>query len=411
MWKLWAIAARNLWRNPVRTLVTTAAISVGLAVMCLSVNLTAGQYRDMIRNGISQLAGHVVVQAEGWQEQREDGLRVSDSLELATTLRELFPEARVTRRSMLGGLLTAPMGSVGVAMTGFEPEAERPITELDDRLVEGEWLDVEDTRALVIGEGVAEVLQVGLGDKVVYMGQHGGEEVASRLFRVRGIVRTGSADMDSVIAVAHLEATQELMEEPGAAHQITVHLEDPERAEEAAQRVREAVGAPGLEVLSWRGAIPEIAALIEIDKASNHVILAILGVIVAMGVLNTILMSVLERTREFGVMLALGVSAWRVATVVLMEALLLGMMGATLGILLGCALSYPLVQHGLDYTEMLGDTTSQGGVVMSSVLYAAWDWTRMSVIAGLTLLFTMLAAVWPASRIASLEPVEAMRHV
>lgn len=412
MFKLVSLATRNLWRNLRRTLITLAAISFGLAMIMMTMNIATGSYRDMTVNGISQLAGHVVVQADGWQQERDDALRIERASEVAAVMAERYPEATVTTRAFLNGLLVAPLGSVGVAMSAFDAVAEAPITDLDNKLVEGAWLDPDSGTDLVIGEEMARTLQVGLGDKVVYMGQHSGDEVDSRLFRVSGIFKTGASELDGFVAAVNLSAAQELMGQPDTAHQVALHVPSPEASAEATEALAAALAdRPELEVLSWRQAISEIAAMIEVDKLSNHVMLAIIGLIVAMGVLNTVLMSVLERTREFGVMLALGVKPRRLATIVLLEGAVLGAIGAVLGWALGLLFTWPLVVYGIDYGAMMGEAMTSGGVVMSSVMKAAWDWERMGVAAVLTVVATWLAAAWPAWRVTSLQPVDAMRHV
>jgi len=150
--------------------------------------------------------------------------------------------------------------------------------------------------------------------------------------------------------------------------------------------------------------------MIAVDKQSNDAIMMILGIIVALGVLNAILMSTLERTREFGVMMAVGMPARRVAALVLTEGALLGVFGMAFGVLLGMWPSLYLIETGLDMRASMGETYEVGGIAVSALIKGAWDVPRISQYAIGVVLFTILAAAWPAWRVSRLTPVDAMRH-
>lgn len=407
-----SLAWRNLRRNLRRTVITVAAIAFGLMMMHLIITLNTGSYDAMIKSGVSSLAGHVVVQAEGYQKEQDSDLVVTGAAEVVQKLEATFPGATIAPRILLGGLLTSTTNSVGVGLAGIDGAAEAEIQDLAGKVQQGTWLD-GDGRGIVLGIELARSLGVGLDDKVVYLGQHGGAtEVNSRLFRVKGIFRTGGAELDGFGAFADLAAVQEAFGQPDIANRITVHLPDPRESDAATALAREAIGRPDLDVRSWRDALPELYGLIQMDRASNDVMLGILGVIVAMGVLNTLLMSVLERTREFGVMLAIGLKPRRLSQLILAEGALIGVIGSLLGLLAGTALSYPLVTYGLDYTSFMGsETLETSGVVISSLLKGQYAPLRMTSYTVGGVVFTILAALYPALHVARLRPVDAMRHV
>ncbi|MCB9700016.1 MAG: ABC transporter permease [Alphaproteobacteria bacterium] len=405
------LAMRNLFRNTRRTLITVLAITFGLAMVHLTITLQTGSYADLIRTGVSSMAGHVVVQAKGYQEEKDGDLVLTRTAEISQRLAKAFPEGTIAPRLVLGGLITSPRGSVGAAVSGIDGAAEAKLQEIDEHVVQGTWL-TGDARGIVIGRDMADALQVGLGDKVVYMGQHGGAtEVSSRLFRVIGIFRMGNADLDGFVAFVDLPAAQEAFGQPDVANQVTVHLPDPNRSPAAAAEARTLLAdIDGIEVLDWKQALPELFALIEVDKTSGDVMLFLLGAIVAMGALNTVLMAALERTREFGVMLALGLRPQQLARLILTEGLLLGLMGAGLGLVVGTALSWPLVHYGLDYSAYMGDTYETAGVVLSSVIKGRFNPLRMTTYTIAATFMTAAAAIYPAVQVARLQPVEAMRH-
>lgn len=407
--RLLKLALRNLFRNTRRTLITMAAIASGLSLVLVMVGMQAGQYKEMLDSGISSMAGHVVVQADGWQEERETEQVVEGVGEVVATLQEAYPDATITPRAYLGGLLTSPTSSSGVALRGLDPVAEAKVDKLASRIVDGEWLASDDDRGIVLGRGLADALGVELGDKVVYMGQAAGQtEMTSRLFRVRGIFKTGGAEIDGVMAMSTLAATQELLGRPDAAHQVALHLVDPTESTAAAVRVQELVGGPERAVLEWPKALPELVAFIRIDKVSGDAMMAVMGLIVAMGVLNTLLMSVLERTREFGVLMSIGMAPSRLGGLVLLESLFLGVFGSLAGVVVGGFLVWLLVLYGIDYSGMMGESMEMEGIVVSTHMYGGWDFERMGMYVLATVAVTVLSGVWPAWHLMRLKPVEAL---
>jgi ABC-type lipoprotein release transport system permease subunit len=407
--RLFKLALRNLFRNLRRTSITLAAISFGLGMMIMAINLGNGQYQAAISAGVSSLAGHVVVQADGWQADRDEEQLVRDSGQVAERMGSLFPDATITRRANLGGLLVSASSSTSASLLGVEPGPEAAVNTFDEKIVDGEWLD-DDIRGLVIGAAMQKTLGVQVGDKVVYMGQHLGADMTSQLFRVKGVFKTGGPEIDAFIAFAPLSASQEILAIGDVAHQVSLHLDDARGSELAAASVVAAIEREGVDVLWWREALPEMYALIQMDKRWNDLMMAVLGLIVGMGVLNTILMSVLERTREFGVLLAVGMRPRELAKLVLWEGAILGVVGTALGLAFGALLTYPLVTHGLDYTQFMGESMEYMGVTISSVLKAKYDMARMAQYGVAAVLFTTSCAIYPAWYVTKFTPVDAMRH-
>lgn len=405
------LAFRNLMRQKRRTFLTFAAIAGGLSLMVWSIHVNRGSYDSLLKNGVSDLAGHVVVQAPRWQEERETKLVVADASGLRATVQAAFPDATVTTRLFVEGLLTSSKGSAGAGLIGVVPTVEAAVTRREDQVREGAWLVDGDVQGILLGASLARTLGVGVGDKVVYMGQPPGQpDMVSRLFRVRGLLKTGAPELDALTAVVDAAAAQEILGRGDVAHQIALHLADARGAEAAADLLRARLPAE-VEVLDWHGAIPQIDGMVKVDARTNDALMSVIGVIVAMGMLNTLLMSVMERTREFGVMLAIGMKPALLARVVLTEALILGVAGVTAGAALGSLLAWPTIVYGIDLTSMVGDEgMSTGGIAIDLVLFGAWDFPRVLNYALVGVLFTVLAAVWPAWRVSRMTPVEGMRH-
>ena len=408
---LLTMALRNLRRNLRRTLITMLAISGGLTLMIFQDAIQAGSYRQLVKTGVSTMAGHVVVQADGYQADPEMERLLPEAGTVAASLEAAFPDAHVVQRALVQGLLQSPRNAIGVGVSGVEPDAETAVSDWQDKLVEGEWLS-GGKREILLGQAAAKSLEVEPGDKVVLLLQ-GPDEVVSQLFRVKGLFRTGSAELDGAFGIAPVASLTGLLDAPGAAHQVSLHLRDPRGSEAATAAAKAALdGTAGIEVLHWTEALPDLHAFILRDQQSGRSMLFVIGVIVAMGVLNTVLMSVMERVRELGVMLAVGLAPARVAGLVLLEGALLGALSAAVGGALGLALVLPLSKNGLDLAAMMGgESVEVAGVAMNTVIYPAIEWPVFATFCGLAWLFTLLSSVWPALHAARLKPVDAMRHV
>mgnify|MGYP000642475461 CR=1 FL=1 len=409
------IAARNLRKNLRRTLITGSAIAGGLALLIWTGNLQEGSYSSLIRRGVSTMAGHVVVQAEGYQAEQDMHMLVegaeSTEGEVQAALSAVAPDARVASRVLVQGLLQSTRNTSGVALVGIEPSAEATVSDWHEKVVDGgEWLADDDTQGVLLGEKLAESLEVELGDKVVLMAQ-GEDEVVHRLFRVRGLLRTGVADIDGFMALATLPAAQAALERPGAATMVTIHLDDPALVPEVRTAVAGAMGERKVEVLPWQEALPEMYQFTVLDRQSAQAMFFIIGVIVAMGVLNTVLMSVMERVREFGVMLALGTRPRQIFRIILYEGIVLGFLATSVGLALGILTTLPGMHWGIDFGAMMGDNVEVAGVTMDAMVYPEWDWGGTFGSCAIAWLMTVLAALWPAWHASRLEPVQAMRQV
>lgn len=401
------LALRNLMRNRRRTLLAVIGVALALAFSVTSRNWRSGVWMSMLGAAISGAAGHVVVQAPGWQEERDAAMVVPDSAAVADELRRLYPEATVVRRVLVPGLLTSPRGAAAIGVYGVEQQGEASLTLLDDRLIDGQWLD-GDGRGVLIGQKLADTLQVKPGDKVVFMAQVGKGDVESVLLRVRGIYRTGSEQLDAMTGSVDIGALQPLLPGPDAAHQIAVVMPGLGVARLDPAPARGAV--TGADVLVWEEAMPALAEQLKVDRKLTSFLYLFLGLIVAVGVLNTVLMGAMERTRELGVMLSLGMRPAQLARMVLLEGLLMGLLGALVGLSLASSLYKPLYVDGIDFGEMLSKNVPVASPV-DTLVRATLDGPGVLMMSLVAIAMTVLASAWPAWMVSRLQPVEAMRKV
>ncbi|MDP6932003.1 MAG: FtsX-like permease family protein, partial [Myxococcota bacterium] len=203
----------------------------------------------------------------------------------------------------------------------------------------------------------------------------------------------------------------EVLDRPDGATQVSLHLTDPHQAAQALLTARQVLSESGLEILPWQEVLPQLDNFVKVDRKMGGILLGVIGFIVALGVFNTILVSVLERTREFGVLMAVGLRPRKLAALIMTEGLLLGIGGMILGIGLGALAAWPLIELGLDLSESMGgETIETAGVVSSTHIFGAWYWPRVIQYSIIGVVFSLCAAFLPARQVARLQPVDAMRH-
>lgn len=402
------IAVRNLLRHWRRSLITGGAIALGLAMLMFSSAGTDGMTDNMIENATGSQGGHVVVQGVGWQVEREAEIAVPDTPAVIDAVRTAVPDAHIVKRVFLDGLLTSPDGAAGVMLSAVEPGSESVVNDLHERVVEGTYLD-DDPRGIVIGRNTADSLDVAVGDKVVLMTQ-GPDGVESRLFRIKGIFEFGIDMLDGTIAHVRIEPAQEMLGLGTDATQISLHLPRADDTPMAEQAVKAAVGDRSVEVLPWTEALPKVAEYVASEQAEIFVIYGVLFLMVGMGIVNTVLMSVMERMREFAVMKSLGSSPWLLCQVVLVEGAVLGLVSSLVGIGLGLAIVVPLMEKGVDMSALIGGGMDVAGVPLDLVIHFAIDPTKIAAFAGFTTLLTIGAAIYPAWQAATVRPTEHMHH-
>lgn len=419
---VWKLAARNLLRHKRRTLITASAITLSYAILLVFMGLGDGSHAQMVDMGVRMGAGHVVVQPPGYRDDQTIDHLIDDPTAVLAALAAGGVEGETAPRLHASGLARAGNKSVGVAIAGVDPGREARTNDLAsaERRVAGGWLR---SRAelpfeslpsdLYLGQVLAETLEVTIGDRVTLTVQPRGTiDPRSAAFLVRGIFRTGTDELDGFLVHVPLEDAQALLGVGPAVSQIALLLADERRTPAVRDAAAAALAGLPVEVLPWQEALPELFQFIVLDDGSFYMMTAVVFLLVALGVFNTVLTSVLERTREFGLLTSLGASPWRVLGVVLAEAALVGLVATVAGVGLGLALHHPLAVYGLDYGALLGgDSFDVAGVNLAMVIYSRLDPGKVAVSVALVLGIVLLSALGPAVRAARMPSLEALHHV
>lgn len=403
------LAWRNLWRHKRRTWLTASAIAFSAMLLVFMQTLQYGAYDLMIDTTLRVYTGQMQVQRAGYLEKRQMRTTVENATALADTLRAHTGLATIAVRAQGFALASSSERSYGVPVIGVEPEREPRVSTLPHLVKQGRYLSGAGAAEAVLGITLARNLKLKLGDEITLLGSGRDGSVAASVLPVVGFFESGNPDLDRRLVMIPLVVFQDIYSMGQDAHQVVVSGPDFESIPGTKAAVRTAVSArPELVVLDWEELVPGVKQLIEADMVQNWITYLTLIFIVTLSIMNTFLMSVLERTREFGIMLALGATPLRIGVLVMLESALLILLGLALGIAVGAGLSVYFNVVGFTFPGMKEIYAQFGlpGEIHPKLTLAAFSIGPLVI-----LTFTLLAALYPALRIRKLEVVEAIHAI
>ena len=412
------LALRNLRRNLRRTVLTMLAMVLGGALLSLGFALGDGSHETWIDAGVRMGTGHITVEHPEFRATRRIEHRlpaeVQQVAEAALASPEIAPLV-VARSSKLSvtGLASSAAGARPAQIFAVDPVTEAAFGMVDDQAVEGRYLEPDDRLAAYIGRGLADSLELELGSRLVVQAQDANREISAQLLRVVGIFRSGVPEVDQALIHMPLSTAGDWL---GSGHDITnvgVVLNDSGVVADVAARLEASLAEPvargDARVMEWRESTPALAAAIAIDDFGNYLVYGILFLIIAFSVINTVLMSVLHRRREFGVLQALGLTPWQTSSIVLFEGVTLTAVSGLAGVALGGFLTWYFFGDGLDISALMGEEVAFSGVVIDPVLIPRFATTRVLQVVAFMLVLGAIASVYPAVRAARIDVTEAMK--
>jgi putative ABC transport system permease protein len=405
---IWTLAVRNVMRNRRRSVITVLSIAVGLAALTFMWAFIDDQNRQMVNNTTRYFAADAQVHLKGYHDDPSLDRAIEAGARVLETVRADPSVAAATVRLETTVLASRADRSRGILAFGVDPTQEARVTDLFKAVVDGSGFSGADDKGVLIGEGMAEALALRAGDELVLIGQAYDGSVASARMPVRGVFRTKIDDLDGYVAVMPMAAMRNFLAAPEAVTAVALRLRDRSALGAAVQSLSARVGSEH-EVVGWPVLLPMVAVSIRFHEVMGFVVLTIFFVMVAAGVANPVLMAVLERTREFGIMLALGTSQSMLFRLVVAEAALLGAAGLLLGNAVGLSVTAAFGRTGIDLGAFeAGLRTMQG---LSDVIYPVVRADRSVAISVLVFLIALAMALYPAFRAATLEPVAAIRGI
>ena len=408
------MAWRNIWRNPRRTLLTILAVAFACVLLVFMLSFQFGSYATMINASVKIHTGQLQVQAQGYQDNHDMRRVIADPQPVEKVLNGIPAVQAYAPRARAFALVSSQARTYGVLVEGVDPVAEARVSTLKEIVRQGSYLDKAHPDMgrpdALIGYLLARNLKVAPGDELTVLGQGFDGSIAATVVRVRGIYNSGVDDFDRSAIQIPLAAFQDIFSMGKAVHEIVImgrHLSDAPAIKAALTGPLGRLEAdPPLMVLDWEELMPGLRQAINMDLVSGSVFYLILVMVVAFSILNTFLMAILERTYEFGILMAMGTKPGRLTRLVLIESAGMTLVGVASGILLGCLVTWYFMLHGIQ----LGASEISRQFGLPDTLYP--QLSLLSATAGplVVLIVTLLAALYPALKLRRLQPVEAMRQ-
>ncbi len=404
---LLTISWRNIWRNRTRSLIIIVAIIVGLMGGIFSAAIRLGAENQRFRESVENQISHIQIHHDQFIANPEARYRIPDGFKLTDELLQ-HPEIKVASpRTVFDGMVATANLNAGVRIKGVDPETEAKTTYLDDLIVEGTYF-TEDGRlpSVIVGRALAEDLRAGIGSRIVLTFQDVEGEIVSASFRIEGLYSVTSKRFEERNVFVHASDLNGLIADDEAVTEIAVVLYDPDKYRFVANELRGTY--PGLKIRHWADIDPSLFYALEFLERNLVYLVGIIILGVSFGLLNTILMSVLERVREFGVLMAVGMKKAKVFGMVVVETTMLSLIGGILGLVLSYGLVEYLHRRGVNLAGFGGEGLEAYG--FASIIYPEVEPVFYFKIGILVVAFAIIAAVYPAWKAIRLVPAEAVRQ-
>ena len=400
------LAWRNIWRNPRRSVLTILAIIFASGLLVFMLSFQFGAYEDMIDSSVRLSTGHLQIQPEGYQNRPEMHKVIENPGPLLERVAALDGVDAVTVRSETFALAAGAKRSRGTTVSGVRPEVERRISTLPGQIRKGRYLQDGDKDVAVIGALGAERLQIDIGDECTLIGQGRDGSVAATVVRIVGIFQTGIDEFDRTTMQIPYSDFDLVFSMEGSAHRLVIITKNLADDGPVAGTVRGMEEAAELAVLTWDELTPGLRQSIELDLIGGIIMYAILVIVVAFSILNTFFMAIIERTREFGVLMAIGTKPLRLVKIMLLESLAMTCVGLLAGMILGTAATLFFSYYGIgmgDSSELL----AQYGI--ADRLYPRLSLLSILIGPAIICVVTSITAMIPTLKIVNMRPVAALR--
>ena len=406
------MAWRNIWRNPRRTILTVCAITFATVLLVFMLSFQFGSYETMINTSVKISTGHLQVQAEKYQEKKSIRYVIPDPRAIADIVDQIPEVAAYTFRAQAFALISSKDRTYGVVVTGIDPQKEATVSRIKKLVYAGNFLTADDANQALVGNLLAKNLRVSIGDELTLLGQGRDGSIGATVVQVKGIFRSGIDEFDRSAMQIPLSTFQDIFSMEGAVHEVVVIAKSLSDVSRIKTQLKAALAVlnngKALKILDWQELMPGLRQAIEMDLVSGLIFYGLLIIVVAFSILNTFLMAIFERTKEFGVMMAVGTTPRRLTKILLIESMSMTLIGIITGICIGIGITYYFQIHGIDFSGG-SELLSQFGI--TGRMYPKLSMLSVSIGPFMVLFFTLFAALYPALKVRRLRPVEAMTAI
>lgn len=398
------IAFRNTLRQKRRTILTALTMVGGFVLAAVSIGWSDGTYNTIIDLFTRNRLGHIQVHRKGYLDKPSLHRTIDRYKKVGCQIENIQGVESWTPRLFAAGLASVKDKSSAVQVFGIDPEKEQKATRFDRKIIQGKTLSQKPDHEAILGKGLAQVLEAGLFQDIVIVSQAADGSIANDLYTITGIVSSGDEASDRMALYLHLGEAQELFVLPGQVHEIAVVVRDLGRVDRMTEEIQKTLNKPELEVSPWQEFAKTFYRAMKLDQEGMWIMIFVIILIVAVGVLNTVLMSVLERIREYGVQKAVGTRPRRIFWQVILEVNVIAGASILAGALLSLLANHLLSINGI----ALPFSFSYGGVEFEK-MYAEINLRTIIIPAATVILSALIVSVFPAFRAARIEPARAMR--
>ena len=409
MTKLLKLAWRDIWRNRRRSLLTMGAIVFAVVIISLANSVQYGTYDAMEELVVRVYTSDLQVHRAGFQEERTLSYSMEENEQDWATCFDDYPWVEAVSKRLTGfGLASSDSTSAGALIVGIEPENERAISTFANNPAEGQALSSEDRQSVLLGATLARNLNVAVGDSVVVLTQGYRNVMGADLYRVKGLVRTGSPDVDRAMMIMPLADAQYLFSMEGRFTEVVLRTSNFRRAEAYASAVRADLGEERYEVMPWRAMMPELQQMRALDDAGNYIFYVFLVLLIGFEIFNTTTMSMMERVREFGVMMSIGMKPRQISLLVTLELMMKVLLALAAGfVIMAVALAF-LKDNPIPVTGELQQFYEEWGFTVEGISFSARPVIFLFPMLSVATV-ALLSMISPILRMRRFSPVQALR--
>jgi ABC-type lipoprotein release transport system permease subunit len=405
-WIFIKLAWRNLFRNKRRTLIAGIAIGIGLASLIFVDALWIGMQQNMIKTATASFLGDGQIHQQGFRDTQAVEKTINALDKVVSSLKQEGIVEHFTLRTLAFGMITSPANVNAINLVGVHPPTEKYLSQIDDAMTAGAYFEGDNARDIVIGNKLAEILEVGIGDRVVVtVAQSRSGDLSQEMFRISGIYHVADPEMNSGMAFVRLEKAQQMLALGDSVHEIAIQFTDTKYGQDKGLPFWEKYSQDGNEAIGWTVILPQLEGIFEMSKFSKYIMGIVLFGVVVFGIINTLFMSLYERMFEFGVLRAVGTRPLGMARLILFEAGALAILSIWLGVILGFVVTYLFTKIGLDYTGI-----EFAGVTLQELIYPVMTIQPFILYPIWVFVFTIITGLYPARYAAKMSPAVAMRR-
>ena len=398
------IASRNIWRSRKRSLIIITAVSIGLWAGIFMMAFYNGMIEQRISSAIADELSHIQLHHPEFRKEYEIKYLLPQGKKILKTIAKDSQIKAVAGRIIIKGMIASASGSSGITINGVMPKEEQALTNLNEKIIKGNYFDPKKTNQIILSEKLRKKLKLNLNKKTILTFQDKQGNLASGAFRITAIYKTINGPYDDSNVFVKITDIDSLAGIPNELNEIAVLLQSNQLLDEVQSKLNQKF--PKTEIKNWMEISPELGLTISVGDQMVYIFMGIILLALAFGIINTMMMAVLERTREIGMLLALGMNKFKIFMMIVLETLFLILVGCPLGILLALATIAITQQTGIDFSQFSEAYSSFG---YSSIIYPSLTARQFGIIMLLVFSTALFSALFPARKALQLNPAESLK--